>query len=56
MQKRMTVGELRKSMEGVPDNLEVVFGSDTEEAYEIILEFGRRIKYDLPEGHKFDDT
>lgn len=56
MQKRMTVGELRKSMEGVPDNLEVVFGSDTEEAYEIILEFGRRIKYDLPEGHRFDDT
>lgn len=53
---RLTVGELRKAMEGVPDELEVRFSSDTEEAYEIVLELARRVKYDLPDGQRFDDT
>lgn len=56
MAKRLTVGELRKAMEGVPDELEVRFSSDTEEAYEIILESARRVKYDLPDGQRFADT
>ena len=55
-QRRMTVGELRKALEGVPDELEVQFGSDTEEAYEIIIEMARRVKYDLPDGQRFEDT
>lgn len=56
MQKSITVAELRKALEGVPDNLEVRFGSDTEEACELIIEMARRVKYDLPEGHRFEDT
>jgi len=56
MQKRLTVGELKKSLDGVPDELEVRFSSDTEEAYEIIIESARRVKYDLPNGQKFEDT
>ena len=56
MDKRLTVGGLRKALEGVPDELEVHFSSDTEEAYEIILTMARRVKYDLPEGQRFDDT
>ncbi|MDD3020918.1 MAG: hypothetical protein PHX61_08080 [Alphaproteobacteria bacterium] len=56
MQKRLTVGELKAALEGVPDDLEVHFGSDTEEAYEIIIELARRVKYDLPNGQRFEDT
>ena len=56
MDKRLTVGDLRKALENVPDELEVHFSSDTEEAYEIILTMARRVKYDLPEGQRFDDT
>lgn len=56
MQKAMTVGELRSALENVPDELEVRFGSDTEEAYEIIIEMARRVKYDLPNGQRFEDT
>lgn len=29
MNKRLTVGKLRKALEGVPDELEVHFDSDT---------------------------
>ena len=43
-------------MVDVPDELEVRFGSDTEEAYEIIIEMARRVKYELPDGQKFEDT
>lgn len=56
MQKRLTVGELRKALENVPDDLEVHFSSDTEEAYEIILESAGRVKYELPNGKRFADT
>jgi hypothetical protein len=56
MVKRLTVGELKKALVGVPDELEVHFSSDTEEAYEIILEKAERVKYNLPEGQIFDDT
>lgn len=56
MKKRLTVRELRKALEGVPDELEVHFSSDTEEAYEIILEQAHRVKYELPDGQRFQDT
>jgi len=56
MDKRLTVGDLRKALEGVPDELEVRFSSDTEEAYEIILTSARRVKYELPNGQRFEDT
>ena len=53
---RLTVKKLREALEGVPDELEVHFESDTEEAYEIIIENAQRVKYDLPNGHRFADT
>jgi hypothetical protein len=56
MQKRLTVGELKKALEDVPDELEVCFSSDTGEAYEIIIESAERIKYELPDGKRFEDT
>ena len=56
MQKRLTVGELRKAMEDVPDELEVRFTSDMEEAYEIVIESAHRVKYELPNGQRFEDT
>ena len=55
MQKRLTVKELKAALVDVPDELEVRFGSD-EEAYEIIIEMARRVKYELPDGQKFEDT
>ena len=54
--KRLTVKELRAALEGVPDELEVRFSSDTEEAYEIIIQMARRVKYELPNGQCFADT
>lgn len=56
MQKRLTVKELKAALVDVPDELEVRFESDTEEAYEIIIEMARRVKYELPDGQKFEDT
>lgn len=56
MHKKLTVGELRASLEGVPEDLVVEFTSDTEESGDIILEYARRVKYELPVGQKFDDT
>ena len=54
--KRLTVKDLRAALEGVPDELEVHFSSDTEEAYEIVLEMAMRVKYELPNGQRFADT
>lgn len=54
--KRLTVKELRSALEGVPDELKVRFSSDTEEAYEIIIQMARRVKYELPDGQRFADT
>ncbi|MGD9678399.1 MAG: hypothetical protein AB7V16_08660 [Vulcanibacillus sp.] len=56
MQRKLTVGELRKALEGVPDGLEVHFSSDTEESHEIIIESARRVTYALPDGDVFQDT
>lgn len=56
MQKKLTVGELKASLKGVPEDLVVEFTSDTEESGDIILEYARRVKYELPVGQKFDDT
>ena len=57
--KALTVGELKKALDGVPDELEVQLSSDTgvdQGMGEIVIEFARRVKYDLPEGQKFEDT
>lgn len=56
MENRLTVKDLREALVGVPDTLEVHFGSDTEEAYEIVLTMARRVKYELPAGQRFADT
>ena len=47
MQKKLTVGELKASLKGVPEDLVVEFTSDTEESGDIILEYARRVKYEL---------
>lgn len=57
--KELTVGELRKALEGVPDSLIVKLGSDSgvdQGMGEIIVEMARRIKYELPNGKRFEDT
>lgn len=59
MIKELTVGELRKALDGVPDHLKVQLGSDTgvdQGLGEVIVEFARRVKYELPDGRRFDDT
>lgn len=56
--KNITVGELRKAIEGVPDDLEVILASDSgvdQGEGEIIIECARRVTYDLPEGKMFED-
>jgi len=59
MGKSLTVGELKKALEGVPDELEVRLGSDTgvdQGEGNIIVEQARRVKYELPNGQRFEDT
>lgn len=58
MEKSLTVGELKKALEGVPDELEVRLSSDTgvdQGIGRIIVESARRVKYSLPEGQSFED-
>lgn len=53
MKKVLTVGELRKAIEGVPDNLEVRLSSDTgvgQGVGRIVVESAKRVKYGLPNG------
>lgn len=55
----LTVGKLRKALENVPDHLEVRLGSDTgvdQGLGKIIVEMAGRVKYELPNGQRFDDT
>lgn len=54
----LTVGQLRKALEEVPDELEVKLSSDTgvdQGEGRIIVEDAWRTKYDLPDGRKFED-
>lgn len=44
---KLTVKDLREALEGVPDDLEVVFNSDTVESAEVVLERFERITYDI---------
>ena len=58
MAKDLTVGELKKALEGVPDSLEVRLSSDTgvdQGIGRIIIESARRVQYNLPEGKRFED-
>lgn len=62
MSKKLTVGELRKALENVPDDLEIRLSSDSgvdqggEVGDEIIVEDAYRVKYELPNGERFSDT
>ena len=53
-----TVGDLRKALEGVPDNLEVKLSSDSgvDQPYPVVVQNAHRVKYELPDGKRFDDT
>lgn len=54
----LTVGELRRALEGVPDELEVKLSSDTgvdQGTGRIVVEDAYRTKYELPDGRKFED-
>lgn len=56
--KALTVGELRKALEGVPDDLKVQLSSDTgvdQGEGEIVIGSVRRVNYDLPAGKHFED-
>ena len=56
MKKALTVGELKKALEGVPDNLPVELGSDSgvdQGDGKIIIETARRVKYQSG-NKKFD--
>ncbi len=51
--KELTVGELRKAIEGAPDNLKVKLSSDTgvdQGEGRIIVESARRINYKTQHG------
>ncbi len=53
MKQALTVGELRKALEGVPDNLEVCLSSDTgvdQGEGMIIVEGAERVKYSFLSG------
>lgn len=58
MNKTLTVGELRKALENVPDDLEVKLSSDTgvdQVEGPIIIEKAYRRNYTLPDGKTFED-
>ena len=59
--KELTVKDLKKALEGVPDNLKVKLSSDTgvdQSDFDgiIVVEDAYRSHYKLPDGQKFDDT
>lgn len=59
--KELTVKDLKKALEGVPDNLKVKLSSDTgvdQSDFDgiIVVEDAYRNHYKLPDGQKFDDT
>lgn len=57
---KLTVGELKRALENVPDDLEVELWSDSgldqgEDDYEVVIEDAYRHSYTLPEGETFED-
>lgn len=61
MNKKLTVGELKKALENVPDELEVELWSDSgvdqsDDDSDVVIEDAYRHTYQLPEGQIFDDT
>lgn len=62
MSKNLTVGELRKALENVPDDLEIRLSSDSgvdqsgEIGDTVVIEDAYRVKYELPNGERFSDT
>lgn len=61
MSKKLTVGELRKALENVPDELEIELWSDSgvdqsDDDSEVVIEDAYRHTFELPNGEVFDDT
>lgn len=60
--KRLTVGDLKKALENVPNNVPIMLASDTGvdqtgcEELEIIVTDAYRSKFNLPNGKVFEDT
>lgn len=58
---KLTVGKLRKVLEGVPDDLKIKLWSDSgvdqyeHDDCEVVIEDAYRNKYKLPNGETFDD-
>lgn len=61
MSKKLTVGKLKKTLEGVPDDLIVVLKSDSGidqcdyDDCEVVIEDAYRNNYKLPDGRTFED-
>jgi len=58
---KLKVGELKKALENIPDELEIELWSDTgvdqsQEGYKVVIEKAYRHTYKLPEGEIFTDT
>jgi len=57
----LTVGKLRKALEGVPDDLEIELWSDSGvdqceyDDCEVVIEDAYRHQYKLPNGETFED-
>lgn len=61
MAKKLTVGELKKALENVPDELEVELWSDSGvdqsgDGSDVVIEEAYRHTYNLPDGEVFSDT
>lgn len=61
MSKKLTVGELKKALENVPDNLEVKLSSDSgidqcdDDDFVVVVEDAYRHNYKLSNGETFED-
>lgn len=59
--KKLTVGELRKALEGVPDELVIELWSDSgveQDPYgdsEVVIESAFRHQHKLPDGQTYED-
>lgn len=54
----LTVGKLKKALEGVPDDLEVQLSSDSgvdQGDGEVVVEDAYRVNYKLKDGKTFED-
>lgn len=61
MAKKLTVGELKKALENVPNELEIELWSDSgvdqcdDDDFEVVVEDAYRHTYELEKGEQFED-